>query len=425
MQTLLGLFFGLLFGGMPIAFVLGVSCVIYLMFFSSFPMVVLAQRMLAGMNTWVFLAVPMFILAGNLMNATGITDKLVGCINSFVGHIRGGLAIANVQASMVFAGVSGTAVGDTASIGSIMIPAMKREGYRADYSAAVTASSSVVGPIIPPSLPMIIVAAILNLSVGRMFIGGILPGLMLGIGLSIVAAIIARRENQPRRERVSWVGRLKTLGAGIEALAMPVIIIGGIVGGVFTPTEAAGVACAYALIVGVVIERTLPLRRIPAVVLDSLIMSVPIMVLVGTSTVFSWILIAEQVPQLVAEFLFSISANPIVVLLIINVFLLFIGTFMETNAAILILFPVLFTIVPQLGIDPIQFALMMVINLMIGLTTPPMGICLFVSGSIAQQPIMAIVRKLWPFYMVLIGVLLAVTYIPQVTLFLPSLIYGS
>ena len=425
MQTLLGLFFGLLFGGMPIAFVLGVSCVIYLMFFSSFPMVVLAQRMLAGMNTWVFLAVPMFILAGNLMNATGITDKLVGCINSFVGHIRGGLAIANVQASMVFAGVSGTAVGDTASIGSIMIPAMKREGYRADYSAAVTASSSVVGPIIPPSLPMIIVAAILNLSVGRMFIGGILPGLMLGIGLSIVAAIIARRENQPRRERVSWVGRLKTLGAGLEALAMPVIIIGGIVGGVFTPTEAAGVACAYALIVGVVIERTLPLRRIPAVVLDSLIMSVPIMVLVGTSTVFSWILIAEQVPQLVAEFLFSISANPIVVLLIINVFLLFIGTFMETNAAILILFPVLFTIVPQLGIDPIQFALMMVINLMIGLTTPPMGICLFVSGSIAQQPIMAIVRKLWPFYMVLIGVLLAVTYIPQVTLFLPSLIYGS
>lgn len=424
MQTLLGLFFGLLFGGMPIAFVLGVSCVIYLMFFSSFPMVVLAQRMLAGMNTWVFLAVPMFILAGNLMNATGITDKLVACINSFVGHVRGGLAIANVQASMVFAGVSGTAVGDTASIGSIMIPAMKREGYRADYSAAVTASSSVVGPIIPPSLPMIIVAAILNLSVGRMFIGGILPGLMLGVGLSVVAAIIARRENQPRRERVSWAGRLKTLGAGIEALLMPIIIIGGIVGGVFTPTEAAGVACAYALIVGVVIERTLPLRKIPAVVLESLVMSVPIMVLVGTSTVFSWILIAEQVPQLVAGFLFSISANPIVVLLIINVFLLFIGTFMETNAAILILFPVLFTIVPQLGIDPIQFALMMIINLMIGLTTPPMGICLFVSGSIAQQPIMAIVRRLWPFYMVLIGVLLAVTYVPQVTLFLPSLVYG-
>ena len=425
MQALLGLFFGLLFGGVPIAFVLGVSCVIYLTFFSNFPMIVLAQRMLAGMNTWVFLAVPMFILAGNLMNATGITDKLVRCINSFVGHVRGGLAIANVQASMVFAGVSGTAVGDTASIGSIMIPAMKREGYRADYSAAITAASSVVGPIIPPSLPMIIVAAILNLSVGRMFIGGVIPGLLLVVFLSLVAIVIARRHNQPRRPRVPWRGRLETLGAGIEALLMPVLIIGGIVGGFFTPTEAAGIACAYALVIGVVVERTLPIKRIPAVVLESLVMSVPIMVLVGTSTVFSWILIAEQVPQEVAGFLFSISTDPVVILLMINVFLLFIGTFMETNAAILILFPVLFTIVPEIGVDPIQFALMMVINLMIGLTTPPMGICLFVSGSIARVSIFQIVGKLWPFYLVLVSVLMAVTFIPEVTLFLPSLVYGS
>ena len=424
MGTLLTSFAALLFAGMPIAFVLGLSCVIYLVFFSNFPLVVLAQRMIAGMNTWVFLAVPLFILAGNLMNATGITDKLIRCINSFVGHIRGGLAIANVQSSMVFAGVSGTAVGDTASIGSIMIPAMKREGYRADYSAAVTAASSVVGPIIPPSLPMIIVAAILNLSVGRLFIGGVVPGLMLGIGLTVVAYIIARRERQPRRERVRWAQRLKTLGAGVEAIMMPVIIIGGIVGGVFTPTEAAGIACAYALIVGVVIERTLPLNKIPRVLLDSLIMSVPIMILVGTSTVFSWILIAERVPQAVAELLFSVSDNPLLILLIINVFLLFIGTFMETNAAILILFPVLFAIAPEIGVDPIQFALMMIVNLMIGLTTPPMGICLFVSGSIAKESIFQIARRLWPFYLVLLAVLLAVTYVPAVTLFLPGLVYG-
>ena len=424
MGTLLSAFAALLFAGMPIAFVLGLSCVIYLVFFSSFPLVVLAQRMIAGMNTWVFLAVPLFILAGNLMNATGITDKLIRCINSFVGHIRGGLAIANVQASMVFAGVSGTAVGDTASIGSIMIPAMKREGYKADYSAAVTAASSVVGPIIPPSLPMIIVAAILNLSVGRLFIGGVVPGLMLGIGLTMVAYIIARRERQPQRERVRWAQRLKTLGAGVEAIMMPVIIIGGIVGGVFTPTEAAGIACAYALIVGVVIERTLPLNKIPRVLLDSLIMSVPIMILVGTSTVFSWILIAERVPQAVAEVLFAVSDNPLLILLIINVFLLFIGTFMETNAAILILFPVLFAIAPEIGVDPIQFALMMIVNLMIGLTTPPMGICLFVSGSIAKESIFRIARRLWPFYLILLVVLLAVTYVPAVTLFLPGLVYG-
>ncbi len=425
MGILLTSFAAFLAAGMPIAFVLGVSCLIYIHFFSSFPPIVLAQRMIAGMNTWVFLAVPLFILAGNLMNATGITDKLIGSVNSFVGHIRGGLALANVQASMLFAGVSGTAVGDTASIGSIMIPAMKREGYSADYSAAVTASSSVIGPIIPPSLPMIIVAAILNLSVGRMFIGGIVPGILLGTGLMLVAYVLARRAGHPKRPRVPWAERLRTLGSALEAIMMPVIIIGGIVGGVFTPTEAAGVACAYALIVGVMIERTLPLKAIPRVILDSLIMGVPIMILVGTSTVFSWILIAERVPQMIAELLFAISTDKIVILLIINVFLLFIGTFMETNAAILILFPVLFTIVPEIGIDPIQFALMMIVNLMIGLTTPPMGVCLFVSGSIAKESIFKIVGQLWPFYVVLIGVLLAVTFVPQVTLFLPSLVYGS
>lgn len=424
MGILLGSFAAFLTAGLPIAFVLGLSCLIYIHFFSSFPPIVLAQRMIAGMNTWVFLAVPLFILAGNLMNATGITDKLIGSVNAFVGHIRGGLALANVQASMLFAGVSGTAVGDTASIGSILIPAMKREGYRADYSAAVTASSSVIGPIIPPSLPMIIVAAILNLSVGRMFIGGLIPGFLLGVGLMAAAYIIARRSGHPKRPRVPWGQRIRTLGSALEAILMPLIIIGGIVGGVFTPTEAAGVACAYALLIGVVIERTLPLSKIPGVVLDSLVMGVPIMILVGTSTVFSWILIAEHVPEAIAGVLFTISTNKIVILLIINVFLLFIGTFMETNAAILILFPVLFTIVPEIGIDPIQFALMMILNLMIGLTTPPMGVCLFVSGSIAKESIFRIVAQLWPFYIVLLLVLLAVTFIPQVTLFLPSLFYG-
>jgi C4-dicarboxylate transporter, DctM subunit len=423
MSALFGTFLALLAAGMPIAFLLGICCLIYIVFFSNFPLIVLAQRMVAGMNTFTFLAVPLFVLAGNLMNATGITDRLVAFVNGFVGHIRGGLAIANVQASMLFAGVSGTAVGDTASVGGVLIPAMKKQGYRADYAAAITAASSIIGPIIPPSLPMIIVATLLNLSVGRMFIAGIVPGILLGVGLMAAAYIIAVRENHPHLPREPWRARLRNGVDAVWAIIMPLIILGGIVGGVFTPTEAAGVACVYAIIIGVVVMRTLSLAALPRLMLDSLIMSVPIMVLVGTSSVFSWILVAERVPQAVAAFLFGITEDPFLILLIINVFLLLVGVFMETIAAMLILFPVLFTIVPEIGIDPIQFAVMMVLNLMIGLTTPPVGVCLFVAGSIANVPILRIVSAIWPFYIVLLAVLLIVAYVPAVTLFLPSLFY--
>ena len=423
MSALFGGFFVLLAAGMPIAFLLGLCCLIYIVFFSNFPLIVLAQRMIAGMNTFTFLAVPLFVLAGNLMNATGITDRLIVFVNGFVGHIRGGLAIANVQASMLFAGVSGTAVGDTASVGGVLIPAMQKEGYRGDYAAAVTAASSIIGPIIPPSLPMIIVATLLNLSVGRMFIAGLVPGILLGVGLMAAAYIIGVRENHPHRPREPWGARLRNSVDALWAIIMPLIILGGIVGGVFTPTEAAAVACVYAILIGVVFMRTLSVAALPRIMLDSLIMSVPIMVLVGTSSVFSWILVAERVPQAVAAFLFGITENPIVILLIINVFLLFVGVFMETIAAMLILFPVLFTIVPEIGVDPIQFAVMMVLNLMIGLTTPPVGVCLFVAGSIANVSILRIVSAIWPFYIVLLAVLLIVAYVPAVTLFLPSLFY--
>jgi tripartite ATP-independent transporter DctM subunit len=422
-SALFGSFMVLLAAGMPIAFLLGLCCLIYIVFFSTFPLVVLAQRMVAGMNTFTFLAVPLFVLAGNLMNATGITDRLVVFVNGFVGHIRGGLAIANVQASMLFAGVSGTAVGDTASVGGVLIPAMKREGYKADYAAAITAASSIIGPIIPPSLPMIIVATLLNLSVGRMFVAGIIPGILLGVGLMLAAYIIAVRDNHPHQARVPWGPRLRSSVDAVWAILMPLIILGGIVGGVFTPTEAAAVACVYGILIGVVVMRTLKVSALPRLVLDSLIMSVPIMILVGTSTVFSWILVAERVPQAVAAFLFGITENPFAIILIINLFLLFVGVFMETIAAMLILFPVLFTIVPEIGVDPIQFAVMMVLNLMIGLTTPPVGVCLFVAGSIARVSIFQIVGAIWPFYIVLLVVLLIVAYVPPVTLFLPGLFY--
>jgi tripartite ATP-independent transporter DctM subunit len=324
---------------------------------------------------------------------------------------------------VIFAGMSGSAVADAAGLGTVEIKAMKDAGYDAETAAAVTAASATIGPIIPPSLPMIIVATLLGLSVGRMFVAGIVPGILLGVGLMAVAYVIGVRNNHPHRPREPWGARLRNTADAVWAITMPLIILGGIVGGVFTPTEAAGVACVYAILIGVVVMRTLPIAAMPRIMLDSLIMSVPIMMLVGTSTVFSWILVAERVPQAVAAFLFGITENPIVILLIINIFLLFVGVFMETIAAMLILFPVLFTIVPEIGIDPIQFAVMMVLNLMIGLTTPPVGVCLFVAGSIGNVPIMRVVAAIWPFYFVLVGVLLIVAYVPPVTLYLPSLFY--
>jgi tripartite ATP-independent transporter DctM subunit len=324
----------------------------------------------------------------------------------------------------VFAGVSGTAVGDAASIGSIMIPAMKKQGYRADYSAAVTAASSVIGPIIPPSVSMVIAATLLNISVGRLFLAGILPGILLGLGLMGVAYIVAIRQNQPKGERVSWPNRARETVNALWALVMPLLIVGGIVGGIFTPTEAAGIACVYSLLVGLVVYRSLGLRQVPKIMFESLLTSVPIMMLVAVASTFSWIVIAQHVPELIVEALFLISDNPLILLMVINVFLLFVGMFLETNAAILILFPVLFKAAPMLGIDPIHFTIIILLNLMIGLTTPPLGVCLFIAGGISGAKMSSVVKQLVPFLLVSLAVLLAVTYIPALSLAVPTFFYG-
>ncbi|WP_099156971.1 TRAP transporter large permease [Virgibacillus ndiopensis] len=410
----------MIFIGVPIAFSLGLSSCIYLLL-GDISLTIIPQKMFEGINSFTLLCIPGFILAGNLMNAGGITKRIIDFTNNIVGHIRGGLGLANVGASMGFAGISGTALADTASIGSVLIPAMKKKGYDASFSVAVTSSSSTIGPIIPPSLPMIILGTLATVSIGDLFIAGVIPGILLGVGLMIVTYIISVKRKYPREASQSISVIFKSFWGAFWALLMTVVILFGILSGFFTPTEAAVIAVVYALVVGLFIYRDLKVREIPKIILDSVVDAAGIMILVGFANLFGWILVSEQIPQLIADVIMSISENPIIIILLINLLLLFVGMFMETIAAIVILFPVLLPIATQIGMDPVHFGVMMVLNLMIGLSTPPVGVCLFVASSIGKIPIGRASVALLPFLAVSLIVLMLVAFIPEITLFLPSL----
>lgn len=420
---LFAFFFIFLFLGIPVAFCLGLSSMIYL-YLADIPMVVIPQKMFAGIDSFTLLCIPGFVLAGNLMNGGGITERIINFCNAFVGHIRGGLGLANIGSSMVFAGISGTALADTASIGGIMIPAMVKEGYEPDYSAAVTASSSTIGPIIPPSLPMIIVGTLTGISVSKMFLAGLIPGILLGIGLMIISYRISIKQNHPKGEKTTLKEKILAFKDAFWAIMLTVVILYGILGGYFTPTEASIAAVLYAIIVGKFIYKELELKKLPKILLDSMVGTASIMMLVGFANVFAWILASEQIPQLIADIILGFSQNKIVVLLLINLLLLFVGTFMETIAALVILFPILLEIVVPLGVNPIQFGVIVVLNLVIGLTTPPVGVCLFVASSISKISMVQAVKAIFPFLLVSLLILMLVTYIPAISLFLPGLILG-
>lgn len=404
----------------PIAFSLGWACLVYVVW-EGIPLIILPMKMYSGIDVFILLSIPGFILAGNLMNQGGLTEKIIAFCNHLLGHIRGGLSLANIGASMLFAGISGTAVSDTASIGAILIPAMKKEGYGAGFSCAVTASSSTVGPIIPPSVPMIIAATLSGLSVGRLFLAGALPGFLLGIGLMVVAYYLSVKNNYPKHPRSSF----KQIGKGFIdtfwSLLMTFIILFGIVGGIFTPTEASIVAVFYALLIGVFVYKKLNFKNIQVVILDSMKTSASLMVLIGFANLFGWILITEQLPQWIAAEILNFSDNKYVVLLLINLLLIFVGTFMETIAALLILFPILLKVAMAVEVDPVHFAVIAVLNLIIGLTTPPVGVCLFVASSIGKVSIGEVSKAGLPFLMVSLLVLTFVTLFPELSLFLPAL----
>lgn len=414
-------FVGLLLLGFPVAFSLGVSSLFYLLL-KGVPLSIIPQKMYSGIDSFVLLCIPAFIVAGNLMNTAGITRRIVNFSNAIVGFIRGGLALANVAASMIFAGISGTALADTASIGAILIPAMKDEGYDADFSAAVTASSSTVGPIIPPSVPMIIVGTLTGLSVTRLFLAGAIPGVILGFALMAITYYLSVKKNYPKEEKLPLKLIFRSFLDASWALGMVALILFGILGGIFTPTEASVVAVVYALLVGLFVYRELKPRDIPRVVIESVRMTTSVMILVGLARLFAWIITTEGIPQLVARGILSVSTNPCVVIFLINAILLFVGCFMETVAALVIFVPVLLPVAMKIGMDPIHFAVMVVLNLIIGLTTPPVGVCLFVAANIARISLGELVRAMVPFLLVLLAVLFLVSYVPPVSLTLPNLL---
>ena len=405
----------------PIAFALGLSCLAYLIA-ADISLIVLPMKMYSGIDVFVLLSVPGFILAGNLMNHGGLTEKIIGFCNHLFGHIRGGLALANIGASMLFAGISGTAVSDTASIGSVMIPAMKKEGYDSDFACAITAASSTVGPIIPPSVPMIIAATLSGLSVGKLFLAGAIPGFLLGLGLMLVTYLISVRRQYPKHPRSNFRQIVQSFGNTFWALLMMFIILFGIVGGVFTPTEASIIAVLYAMLIGFLVYKKLNFNNIQNIIVDSMKTTASLMVLIGFANLFGWILITERFPQFISNEILSFTDNKYVVLLLINLVLIFIGSFMETIAALLILFPILLKVAVSVGVDPIHFAVIAVLNLIIGLTTPPVGVCLFVASGIGKVSIGEISQEVLPFLLVSLGVLTLVTLMPELSLFLPQLL---
>ncbi len=408
--------------GMPVAVVLGVASAVYLVA-ADMPLTVIPQKMFSGMDSFVLLSIPAFVLAGNLMNGGGITDRILRFSNSVVGHFRGGLAQTNIVGSMIFAGISGSAAADAASQGAVLIPGMARQGYTVPYSAAVTAASAVVGPIIPPSIPMIIVGSLTGISVGQMFLAGAVPGLLLGLGMMVPAYVLAVRDNHPREPWRGW-GEVWASGKdALWAMGMMFLILFGIVGGYFTPTEAAVIAVLYAIVVGLFVYKELGWRDIPRLAADSAISGAAIMLLVGFASVFGWILAAERIPQMLTEWMTSISTERWALMIMMNVLLIVVGMFMETIAALIILFPPLLAVATAAGMDPIHFATFAVLNLMIGLATPPVGVCLFICASIGRISLWEITVAVWPFLLSNFVVLALVTAIPQISLWLPSLFY--
>ncbi len=416
--------FGLMLMRVPIAFSLALSSFAYILY-SGLPPVLLMHNMVNGMDSFPLLAIPFFILAGALMNSAGITARIFGFARAIVGWMHGGLGHVNVGASIIFAGMSGAAVADAGGLGAIEIKAMREAGYDDDFSVGVTAASSTIGPIIPPSLPLVIFGVMASVSIGKLFVAGIVPGLLMALSLSIMIWWMSRTRNYPRDVSFSPSVIATRFKAAFLPLMTPVIIVGGIVSGAFTPTEAAIGAAAYALILGTLVYRTLTVRKLAVISLETIETTAAIMMIVGAASVFAWILTANQVAAHFAEFVLSFTDSKAVVLLLIMAVVLIVGLFMETIAAISILVPVLMPVAAQFGIDPVHLGIIVILNLMLGLLTPPVGMVLFVLSRVSKVPFEQCVRATLPFLVPLLGVLLLLTFVPALVLWLPNLLYGS
>ena len=462
MLILIFSFLALMLCGLPVAVAMAGGSLVYILVSGSVPDIVLAQRMISGIESFPLLAVPFFILAGNLMNIAGITSRIYDFAIALVGWMKGGLGQVNIIGSVIFSGMSGTAIADAAGLGSIEIKAMKEHGYPTEFAVGVTAASATLGPIIPPSLPFVIYGMMANVSIGALFLGGILPGLFLTFLMMLTVSYFARRNGWGGDVAFNW-GRLGHAGleilivlsfpmaiwlavkagasvnmasmvafvvllaldwrynfSAVLALMAPVILIGGMTMGWFTPTEAAVAAVLWALFLGLVRYRTMNLKTLAQATFDTIETTASVLFIVTAASIFAWLLTTTQAAQLLADWILSITSNPLVFLLLVNILILFVGCFIDTIAAITILVPILLPIVLKLGIDPVQFGLIVTLNLMIGLMTPPLGMVLFVLARISKLSVERATMAILPWLIPLVVGLIAITYIPALTLWLPQ-----
>jgi tripartite ATP-independent transporter DctM subunit len=406
----------------PIAISIGMASILGILIKGDFPLMMVVQRMFGGIDSFHLMAVPLFMFVGVIMEAGGISRRIIDFANALVGWLPGGLAAVTIVSAMFFAGISGSAAADTAAVGAILIPAMKNSGYESDFAAAVQASGGSIGVIIPPSIPMIIFGFLTGASIGQLFAGGILPGVLIAMTLVGVSTYISWKKGYAATTRFSITQVRHYFKRAILALGTPVIILGGILFGIFTATESAAVAVVYALFIGMFVYKKIKVKDLVRLFTDGAITSSVVMFIIATASIFSWIAAIEDIPASLAGSLLGMTANPVMLLLIINLILLIAGTFVETTAALILLVPMITAVVSTLGVDMVQLGVIVVTNLAIGMLTPPMGICLIVSGSISGDSLTAVSRRIVPFLALLLVDLLIITFYSPLTMWLARMV---
>lgn len=409
--------------GVPVAYALCLSVSFILFQYMDLPQVLITQNMFSGIDSFSFMAVPFFMLAGAFMSAGGVTARLVNVAQAMVGSFTGGLAQAVSVAGMFFAAISGSSAATTAAIGSTMVNEMESKGYRRELATGIVAASGTVGIVIPPSITFVVYGVIANVSIGDLFVGGVLPGILMGLSMCLMGWYIARKEHIPPEGEFSAIRLFKTIKDAFWAMLTPVIIIGGIYGGIFTPTEAAAVAAVYGIVVGMFVYRELKLRDFPEIVFKAVIGTTLIMFLVGAAKVFGWLMTNLQIPHHVGAAVVALTTSPVAFMMIMNVLLLILGTLVNASAAVVILTPIFLPVATSLGIDPLYFGVVMVVNLAIGCITPPVGLDLFVASAITKVPLERVMKATLPFLFALLATLLIITLVPPIATVLPSLLH--